>query len=121
LATVLVIDDDQNNRLLLATLLEYAGHTVLEAGTGLSGLQTAVDRGPDAIVVDLSLPDIAGPELLSRLRTDPRTAMAKIALYTATQLSPAIDEVVENYNVQGIIPKPGHPQEILAAFEALFG
>ena len=119
MATVLIIDDDQNNRLLLATLLEHRGDSVLEAETGSSGLQAAIERRPDAIVVDLSLPDMNGVELLRVLRSDARTATAKIALYPATQMTAALDEVVETYNVQSIIPKPGDPQQILAAFEVL--
>ena len=119
MATVLIIDDDQNNRSLLTTLLEYRGHAVLEAATASSGLQLAIDRQPDAIVVDLSLPDISGVELLRKLRSDERTSGARVALYTATQMPAALDEVMETYNVQTIIPKPGDPQQILAAFEAL--
>ncbi len=121
MAKVLIIDDDENNRLLLATLLEYAGHTATEAACGLAGLEAAVNQLPDVVVVDLSLPDIAGAELIRRLRADPRTAHARIALYTATQLAPALDEIVETYGVEGIIPKPGDPQQILAAFARLTG
>jgi CheY-like chemotaxis protein len=116
---VLVIDDDPNNRLLLLTLLKYAGHSALEAETGSTGAQIAAAETPDLIIVDLSLPDISGPELLRTLRADPRTKGATIALYTATRLAPAIEELVEIYGVRGVIPKPGDPQEILRVIESL--
>lgn len=116
---VLIIDDEENNRLLLATLLEYAGHIPLEAAAGLAGVETAARELPDAVIVDLALRDITGVEVIRRLREDPRTATVAIALYTATQLTPALNELVELYSIRSIIPKPGDPHQILAAFAKL--
>ena len=121
MAKVLIIDDDENNRLLLATLLRHASHTPLEASKGIPGAALAAAEKPDLIVVDLSLPDISGVDLLRRLRSDSRTANATIALYTATKEAAALDELVELYNIGGIIPKPGDPRQILAEFERLIG
>jgi CheY-like chemotaxis protein len=120
-ARVLIVDDDENNRLLLATLLEYAGHIALEAADGRTGAQMAAHEHPDVVIVDLSLPDISGVELIRNLRSHSATANVPIALYTATQMTPAIRELIETYNVNGIIPKPGEPQQILGAFESLLG
>ncbi len=119
MAKILIVDDDENNRLLLATLLEYAGHTVLEASDGRAGVEIAASALPDVIVVDLSLPDFSGVELIRRLRAEPRTARCTIALYTATQLTPALSQLVDAYDIRGIIPKPGDPQHILEGFEQL--
>ena len=119
MSSILVIDDDPNNRLLLGTLIEHAGHQVIEASTGRDGLQTATERAPQAVVVDLTLPDMPGVDVIKQLRADPRTAAMKIALYTATRLTPALDELVESYGVDGVIPKPGEPKEILEALERL--
>ncbi len=119
MAKVLIVDDDENNRLLLATLLEHAGHTALEASTGSAGALLATQERPDVIVVDLSLPDISGAQLIRNLRSDPRTASVTLALYTATQLTPALRELVDSYAIRGIIPKPGDPRQILGAFASL--
>ncbi len=119
MARILVVDDDANNRLLLLTVLGHAGHVVMEAATGEGALQLAVSAVPELIVVDLSLPDVSGVDVIRRLRRDERTKGAVIAVYTASRLSPAIEEVVDLYGVDGAIPKPGHPQQILAAVGAL--
>lgn len=119
MARILIVDDDANNRLLLTTLLQHAGHSVTEAASGLSAAEAAVAERPDAIVVDLSLPDVSGVELIRRLRSDERTRDALIALYTATRLSPALEELADLYGIDGVIPKPGDPRQILAAFDAL--
>ena len=119
MARVLIVDDEPNNRLLLTTILTHAGHTVLEAPTGTAGLQIARAEQPQVIVVDLSLPDMSGAELIKQLRAGEETRGALIGLYTATRLSPAIDELIELYGIDGIIPKPADPRQILEAFDAL--
>lgn len=121
MAKVLVIDDEDNNRLLLATLLTHAGHTPIEAATGTSGFEAATEHQPDLIVVDLSLPDLNGPELIRRLRRDERTAKTPIALYTATDAPAAIEELVDLYGLSGVIPKPGDARQILDSFHRLLG
>ena len=113
MADVLIVDDDENNRLLLATLLRHAGHTPLEAAGGREGLQIAQEKRPALVIVDLSLPDLPGAQLLRELRKDARTAGAQIALYTATQPGAALEELRDLYRVGAVIPKPGDPREIL--------
>jgi two-component system KDP operon response regulator KdpE len=65
---VLVIDDEVQIRRLLRMTLEEAGYTVREADTGKSGQDEVVRHTPDAIILDLGLPDESGVELLKRLR-----------------------------------------------------
>lgn len=113
MADVLIVDDDQNNRLLLATLLRHAGQTPLEACGGREALEIARERCPALVIVDLALPDLSGPQLLRELRTDARTANARIAIYTATQPGAALDELCDLYGIGAVIPKPGDPREIL--------
>jgi len=119
MAKVLIVDDEDNNRYLLTTLLHHAGHSTVEAATGAAGAQAAEMELPDLIVVDLSLPDIPGTELIRRIRQGERTSTLPIAIYTATQLTPAIEEIVEIYGIRGIIPKPADAQTVLKSFEKL--
>ncbi len=65
---VLVIDDEVQLRRLLRFTLEDAGYAVREAPTGHAGLVAAAHRQPDAIILDLGLPDLGGDEVLRRLR-----------------------------------------------------
>ncbi len=67
-AVVLVIDDEVQIRRLLRVTLEAAGYRVFEAATGQEGLVEAAQRRPDAIVLDLGLPDMDGAAVLKRLR-----------------------------------------------------
>jgi two-component system KDP operon response regulator KdpE len=65
---LLVIDDEVQIRRLLRLTLESAGYRVREAENGSLGLHEAAVQRPDAVVLDVSLPDISGLEVLRRLR-----------------------------------------------------
>jgi two-component system, OmpR family, KDP operon response regulator KdpE len=66
--TILMIDDETQIRRLLRVALEGSGYRVFEAASGQEGLVEAAQRHPDAIILDLGLPDMDGVEVLKRLR-----------------------------------------------------
>jgi two-component system KDP operon response regulator KdpE len=66
--TVLVIDDEAQIRRLLRVCLERDGYQVIEAATGDAGIGEAVRSLPNAVLLDLGLPDMDGLEVLKRLR-----------------------------------------------------
>src|SRR5512132_858947 len=65
---VLVVDDEPTLAELLAMALRYEGWDVRSAGDGQTAVRTARDFRPDAVVLDMMLPDIDGLEVLRRLR-----------------------------------------------------
>jgi two-component system KDP operon response regulator KdpE len=65
---ILIIDDEPQIRRLLEVTLSGAGYKVFAAATGQEGIALAVQRRPDAILLDLGLPDLDGVEILKRLR-----------------------------------------------------
>jgi two-component system CheB/CheR fusion protein len=65
---VLIIDDNQDSRDVLAMLLEIDGHRVFAAGSGREGLEVALVERPTLVIVDIGLPDIDGYEVARRLR-----------------------------------------------------
>ncbi|MCB0891940.1 MAG: response regulator, partial [Propionibacteriaceae bacterium] len=67
-ATVLVVDDEENINYLVASALQLAGLRTLRAATGAAALDLALGESPDAIVLDVMLPDLDGFEVLRRLR-----------------------------------------------------
>lgn len=68
MATVLLIDDGKTIRALLRAALDGAGHTVLEADNGQSGLEMALAAPPDIIVLDLVLPGLSGWDFMRKAR-----------------------------------------------------
>lgn len=67
-ARVLVVDDEPQMHRFLRPALEAAGYAVERADTAAEGLRLAASRAPDAVLLDLGLPDLDGQEVLTRLR-----------------------------------------------------
>src|SRR5262245_28941008 len=79
---VLVVDDEEHNRVLLRDLLEARGHQVREAVDGEQALDEVASSAPDVILLDVMLPKVDGFEVCRRLKADARTAPIPILLIT---------------------------------------
>jgi two-component system, chemotaxis family, CheB/CheR fusion protein len=77
---VLLVEDNHDAREMQATLLRMLGHDVLEAATGLEGVDAAVRQAPDVVVMDIGLPDIDGNEAARRIRQQRGRAVRLIAV-----------------------------------------
>ena len=66
---VLVVDDEPNLTELISMALRYEGWEVRTAASGLAAVRSAKDFGPDAVVLDMMLPDFDGLEVLRRMRS----------------------------------------------------
>jgi DNA-binding response OmpR family regulator len=80
---VLVIDDEPDVLLVCRVNLQAAGHDVLEALDGETGLQLALEKDPEVIVLDVMLPGRDGLSILGDLSADERTAETPVILLTA--------------------------------------
>ena len=81
MAKILVVDDSAFVRLRTARLLQAAGHEVLEAATGQAAVDAYVREQPDAVLMDITMPEMVGLEALDQIRMlDPS---AKVAMLTA--------------------------------------
>jgi CheY-like chemotaxis protein len=118
MATVLIADDDSNSRLLVATLLEHAGHVVLEAEDGESALRVTAAHRPHLVLVDLSMPRMSGVSFIRALRNDPANVSTAVALYTAAADTKAMRDFMEAFDVFGVIPKPSEPLGFIQAIES---
>ena len=88
--TLLLIDDDTAYRYVVKQLLAQTPLQILEAVNGQDGLMLAVSRQPDAILLDLELPDSNGFAVLDRLQRHPETRSIPVIIHTSTQLDAAI-------------------------------
>lgn len=84
---ILIIEDHEANRDLLASLLEAGGYAVLQAGAALAGIELARQAGPCLILMDMSLPGMSGLDATRLLKADPLTATIPIMAVTAHAFS----------------------------------
>lgn len=109
-AKVLVIDDDAAIRRLLRNTLERAGYVVVEAVNGRDALAQAAAHHPNAILLDLGLPDRDGLSLIPLLRADDNGVLIVVSARDATdEKVAALDLGAEDY-----VTKPFDTDELLA-------
>lgn len=85
--SVLLVDDDSTSRYLLRGLLATSSCQVIEASSGREGLRMAHDAKPDLIVLDLSMPDLSGIDVLDSLKNDTETQGIPIVICTSKLLN----------------------------------
>lgn len=113
MAKVLIVDDEAANRLLVRTLLQYAGHEVLEAENAGLALESALEHHPDLIIVDLYLPGTNGTQFIQRVRSVADLRETKVALYTGTKVDAMLSDFMQVHGVAHVIPKPAEPEDFL--------
>ena len=112
---VLIIDDDVRLCGMLGQYLEQAGYTVVARHTAGDGLEELRRSLPDAIILDLMLPDGSGLDVCTRLRT---TSQVPIIMLTAR--GDATDRVVGlELGADDYLPKPFEPRELLARLRTI--
>jgi DNA-binding response OmpR family regulator len=89
LKTVLIVDDEPALLELLGLTLVKKGFRVLRAPDGRAGMESARKYGPDIIILDLSLPEMDGKQMVGELRADPRTKSIPIVIHTGIVLDEA--------------------------------
>ena len=112
-AAVLVVDDVEDVRNLVALVLRTAGFVVRTAVNGLEGLLTAYEMRPDVIVMDLTMPVLNGIEATRLIKATEATRESRVIAYTGNG---SIPPPLESWFV-AIVSKPSPPDMVLAAVQ----
>ncbi|WP_017314137.1 response regulator [Mastigocladopsis repens] len=109
---ILVIDDEDDIRKLIQTCLEImGGWQVLSASSGSEGLLLAQATQPDAILLDVMMPDMDGPTTFQQLQANPTTQHIPVILLTARGRA-ADHHLFAGLGVTGVINKPFNPHKL---------
>ncbi|MGA3154109.1 MAG: SpoIIE family protein phosphatase [Streptosporangiaceae bacterium] len=115
-SVVLVVDDSEARRYILASWLRRAGHRVAEAATGAAAL--AQLRDADLVVLDVRLPDISGIEVCERIKADPQTAAIPVIQVSATAVAVADRARGLGQGADAYLAEPIEPEVFLATVTA---
>jgi two-component system, sensor histidine kinase len=112
---VLIVDDNEDSRDILALILGMNGFDVVQASDGMEALDRARTYMPHAIVTDIFMPRLDGIDFTRQLQTDP--ALAKIPVIAQTAYINAID--THRHLFAAVLEKPCQPSELLTMLATL--
>lgn len=115
--TVLLVEDDESVRQLVKATLAVSDYEVIEAKDGLEGLLLMEMHKPDAVVLDLMMPDVGGERMLAQLRATPETKRTPVVIITGKpEVAP---EVIGLVGKENFFPKPFDPDAVMERLQAL--
>lgn len=109
---ILVVDDEEHIREITQVSLEMVGGwQVTAAESGIEGIAAAVAEQPDAVLLDVMMPDMDGPTTFKQLRADPSTADIPVILLTA-KVQASDRQHFAALGVDGVLTKPFDPMSL---------
>ena len=113
---LLVVDDDEAKRYIIATWLRRAGHTVNEVETGQAALSRLA--GFELVLLDVNLPDMSGFEVCQLIKSDPLPAAIPVIQVSATAVDVASRAHGLTQGADAYLIEPTEPAELLATVTA---
>jgi CheY-like chemotaxis protein len=118
---VLIIDDEDDIREVAALSLEsVAGWEVIVAASGAEGIARAAEEQPDAILLDVMMPEMDGPATFRELRNNPATARIPVLLLTA-KVQSSDQKRFAGLGVEAVLLKPFDPLQLSAQIASALG
>ena len=102
---ILIVDDNEQNRLLISDILQYRGYEILEAGDGEKGISLARQFKPDLILLDMQMPGIDGFAAVEILKNDPLTKEIKLIVVTSLAMKGDREKIIA-LGVDDYVAKP---------------
>ncbi len=117
---ILLVEDNEDNRIVYSTILKHFGYQVIEAFNGEEGIAKARSSQPDLILMDISIPVIDGWEATQVLKHDPKTKHIPIIALTAHALASDREKAME-VGCDGYLAKPCEPRAVVAEVQRFLG
>jgi len=119
--SILIVDDEADNRYLLETILQNQGYATVSAENGAEALRLAGDQVFDLVLSDILMPVMDGFTLCHAWKQDRRLARIPFAFYTATYTEPRDEQFAMDLGADRFLFKPLPPEVILQEVQDLLG
>lgn len=116
---LLIVDDNAATRYALRRRMERHDFIVSEAGTGTDGLEQIAAQVPDALILDVNLPDMSGFDIVRLLRAEPRTALLPVVHVSAASIQTADIVTGLEAGADAYLVHPVDPDVLLATLRTL--
>ena len=110
---IMIVEDEEDARILLANLLKEEGHTVLSALKGKNALELLKNFVPDLVITDIMMPELDGFDFCRQMKSITEWAHIPIIFYTATYISKEDKELGMLMGASRFIIKPQEPDVLL--------
>jgi CheY-like chemotaxis protein len=117
---LLLVEDNEDNRIIYSTVLRHIGYTVIEALDGVQAIALARSERPDLILMDISIPEVDGWEATRILRGDPATRHIPIIALTAHALADDRERATA-VGFTSYLAKPVEPRTVAAEVRRWIG
>ncbi len=117
-ATILAVDDDEDQLFALQKLLQNAGYSVFTATNGEEAWSKLVKTPPDLALIDVVMPKLSGFDLVTRIKADPHLRYVPVALLTAQS---SLEDIIQGLEkgADNYILKPYEKDELIARVRAM--
>ena len=105
MATILYVEDDMANRILVQRILTAEGHEVIQASNAEEALRTLETHTPDLILMDINMPEVDGFTLTQHIKNTPQWAHIPVVALTANVMKGDRERVLQA-GCDGYIQKP---------------
>jgi two-component system cell cycle response regulator DivK len=118
--TLLIIEDNEQNLYMMRFLLEKNGFTVIGAKTGREGIDMALRHKPDAILLDIQLPEMDGYAVAAEIRKNAEISEIPIIAVTSYAMVGDRERILES-GATGYIEKPINPATFIGQIRGYLG
>ncbi|MEI6260171.1 MAG: response regulator [Deltaproteobacteria bacterium] len=117
--TIIVVEDAPLNMKLIREILTYRGDTVFEAANGREGVDLAIEKKPDLILMDIQMPVMDGMEAARLIKANPSTRHIPIVALTGYAMD-GDEKQMREAGCDGYLSKPFKIKELLLAIDVFF-
>ena len=111
---ILVVEDEEDSRVLLCAILEGKGYSVMSASNGKRALEIARDSAPEIIITDILMPEMDGYSLCREIKSDPKLAHIAVVFYSATYTNNEDKKLGLALGASQFILKPQEPEVFIS-------
>ena len=120
MSTILIVEDNENNMMLVRDVLEMKGYSVLAATTGTEGVRLAIERKPDLVLMDIQLPDIDGITALGQIRASDAAKHIPVLAVSASVMQDEQIKIAAS-GFEAYITKPLNMKSFVETVEKFIG
>lgn len=118
--TVLLVDDNQTHQYSLGRHLKEYGFRVFQAHSGSEALELAESQRPDAILLDINLPDMSGYDVCQRLKSDPDMESIPVIFHSATHDTQSARNHATDLGAASFLSYPINVEHLIRVLEGAF-